>query len=375
MNIPLTLSSLGEAVERATVLQWFKESGEAVEVGEPIVEVSTDKVDVEIPSPATGILLEILVAENAMAAAGDVLGVIRAGGMDNVQPAPERVVPAAPSEEASEPSVEHTEGTQLAADAVANAVQVVPAPSPGAGDSSAGGLRGTTGNLSRLRKTIARRMTESLRTSAQLTTIVEVDVTEVGKLRLRHNADVAAGEVRLSYLAFVAVAAVRALVTHPQLNCSVDLEAGTITYAGAEHLGVAVDTDRGLLVPVIRDAGRLSIGELAARIVDVADRTRRGQITVDELSGGTFTITNTGSRGALMDTPILNPPQVAILATGAVTRRSVVLGVEGEDESTAIRSMMYLSLTYDHRAVDGADAARYLTTVKSTLEHADFDVA
>jgi pyruvate/2-oxoglutarate dehydrogenase complex dihydrolipoamide acyltransferase (E2) component len=236
-------------------------------------------------------------------------------------------------------------------------------------------LKGTTQSLTRLRRTIAGRMVDSLRVSAQLTTIVEVDVTEVGRLRRQHNSALAPGEgIKLTYLPFIAAAALAGLRAYPQVNSTVDIEAGTITYPAAEHLGIAVDTDKGLFVPVIRDAGALTVTELATRIADVAERTRTNKVTVDELSGGTFTITNTGSRGALMDTPIINQPQVAILGTGIVSRRPVIRGREGENESIAIRSMVYLSLTYDHRVVDGAEAARYLSDVKSRLERASFDL-
>jgi pyruvate/2-oxoglutarate dehydrogenase complex dihydrolipoamide acyltransferase (E2) component len=217
-------------------------------------------------------------------------------------------------------------------------------------------------------------MIESLQVSAQLTTIVEVDVTEVGRLRRQYNATVGDSGTRLSYLPFIASAAVEALRRFPAVNSTVDLTAGTVTYPDAEHLGLAVDTERGLFVPVVRDAGTLPVTQLAERIADVAQRTRAGTVGVDELSGGTFTITNTGSRGALMDTPIINQPQVAILGAGVVARRPVVMGREGDDESIAIRSMVYLSLTYDHRIVDGSDAARYLSAVKERLESGSFDL-
>ncbi len=218
-------------------------------------------------------------------------------------------------------------------------------------------------------------MVESLQVSAQLTTIVEVDVTEVGIVRRRHNAGlVDGGGTKLSYLPFIAVAALEALRTYPQVNSTIDLEAGTIAYPAAEHLGIAVDTEKGLFVPVIRDAGALTVTQVADRIADVAERTRAYRITVDELSGGTFTITNTGSRGALMDTPIINQPQVAILGAGVVARRPAILGSEDSGESIAVRSLVYLSLTYDHRAVDGADAARFLSAVKKRLEAGSFEL-
>ena len=245
------------------------------------------------------------------------------------------------------------------------------APAPAAPEASA--LRGRTEKMSRLRRVIAERMVESLQTSAQLTTVVEVDVTRIAALRNRVKGDFEAREgVKLSFLPFFCKAAVEALKVYPQINSSIDLQAGTITYHEAENLGIAVDTDRGLLVPVIRDAGDLSIAGIARRIADLAERTRTNKVAPDELSGGTFTVTNTGSRGALFDTPIINMPQVAILGTGSVVKRPVVISDGGQDV-IAIRSMVYLALSYDHRIVDGADAARFLSAVKARLEEGAFD--
>jgi pyruvate dehydrogenase E2 component (dihydrolipoamide acetyltransferase) len=228
--------------------------------------------------------------------------------------------------------------------------------------------------MTRLRKVIAARMLESLQTSAQLTTVVEVDVTAVARLRNRVKDDFARREgVKLSFLPFFAKAAVEALKTYPQLNASIDTEAGEITYHAAEHLGIAVDTERGLLVATVKDAGDLSIAGLARKIADVAERTRSNKVSPDELTGSTFTLTNTGSRGALIDTPIIFQPQVAILGTGAVVKRPVVIDDANLGETIAVRHMVYLSLTYDHRLVDGADAARFLTAVKRRLEGANFE--
>jgi 2-oxoglutarate dehydrogenase E2 component (dihydrolipoamide succinyltransferase) len=247
----------------------------------------------------------------------------------------------------------------------APAAAAAPAPSP---------LRGRTEKLSRLRAVIARRMVESLQTSAQLTTVVEVDVTRIAKLRDQAKADfLARHAVKLSFLPFFALATVEALRVHPIVNASIDVEAGTVTYHEAEHLGIAVDTERGLVVPVIRDAGDLNLAGLAKRIADLAERTRTNKISPDELSGGTFTLTNTGSRGALFDTPIINQPQVGILGTGSVVRRAVVVDEPDLGEIVATRSMVYLALSYDHRLVDGADAARFLTTVKERLEAGTFE--
>jgi pyruvate dehydrogenase E2 component (dihydrolipoamide acetyltransferase) len=233
-------------------------------------------------------------------------------------------------------------------------------------------LRGTTQRMSRPRQVIAQRMVESLRTSAQLTTVVEADVTAIARLRDRAKADFEAREgVKLTFLPFFALAAVEALKMHPKLNAVINGD--QVTYHDAEHLGVAVDTERGLMVPVIHNAGDLNIGGLARKIGDLAQRTRSGQVGPDELAGGTFTLTNTGSRGALFDTPIINQPQVAILGTGTVVRRPVVVEDPALGEVIAVRSMVYLALTYDHRLVDGADAARFLTTVKNRLEEGAFE--
>jgi pyruvate dehydrogenase E2 component (dihydrolipoamide acetyltransferase) len=215
---------------------------------------------------------------------------------------------------------------------------------------------------------------ESLQTSAQLTTVVEVDVTEISRLRDRVKAQFAEREgVKLSFLPFFAKAVVDSLKVYPQLNASINTETDEVTYYDAEHLGVAVDTERGLLVPVIKDAGDLSIAGLARKIADLAARTRDNKIAPDELSGGTFTLTNTGSRGALFDTPIINQPQVGILGTGSVVKRPVVIDDPNLGETIAVRHMVYLAMTYDHRLVDGADAARFLTAVKQRLEEANFE--
>jgi 2-oxoglutarate dehydrogenase E2 component (dihydrolipoamide succinyltransferase) len=233
-------------------------------------------------------------------------------------------------------------------------------------------LRGTTQRMSRPRQVIAQRMVESLHVSAQLTTVVEADVTAIARLRDQARQDFEAREgVKLSFLPFFALSAVEALKVHPKLNAVIDGD--QVTYHDAEHLGIAVDTERGLMVPVIHNAGDLNIGGLARKISDLATRTRSGQVAPDELAGGTFTLTNTGSRGALFDTPIINQPQVAILGTGTVVKRPVVVEDPALGEVIAVRSMVYLALTYDHRLVDGADAARFLTTVKNRLEEGAFE--
>ncbi len=255
-----------------------------------------------------------------------------------------------------------------AAPAPAHAPAAAPPAAAPTGDAS---KRGTREKMTRLRKIIAQRMVESLQVSAQLTTVVEVDMTKVARVRDRAKRDFEQREgTKLSFLPFIALAAVEALKAHPGVNASIDGE--EIVYHGTENLSIAVDTPKGLIVPVVKNAGDLNIAGLARAIADVAARTRDNKITPDDLAGGTFTITNTGSRGALFDTPILNQPQVAMLGTGAIVRRPVVVEVDGA-ETIAIRSMMYLALSYDHRIVDGADAARFLATVKERLEEGHFE--
>ena len=280
-------------------------------------------------------------------------------------PAP--TTPPAPAAPAPAPAVGAPAPAQAAAGAAARPAPARPAIVPSA-------LRGTTQRMSRARQVIAQRMVESLQTSAQLTTVVEADVTAIARLRARARADFEAREgVKLTFLPFFALAAVEALKVYPMVNAVIDTASSQVTYHDAEHLGIAVDTERGLTVPVIHNAGDLNLGGLARKIADLAARTRSGQVSVDELSGGTFTLTNTGSRGALFDTPIINQPQVAILGTGTVVKRPVVVEDAALGEVIAVRSMVYLALTYDHRIVDGADAARFLTTVKERLEEGSFE--
>jgi 2-oxoglutarate dehydrogenase E2 component (dihydrolipoamide succinyltransferase) len=499
---PVTMPALGESVTEGTVTRWLKAVGDEVAADEPLLEVSTDKVDTEIPAPVSGTLLSIAVQEDETVEVGAQLAVIGSGAAGSAeapaeapaeaapQPSPDsggsqdspvssdvpavppvreeqqaaRSPEAAPEPPAAPPSVpagadygsgdaesvraqQRSAATQpgpapsegqrpapapapadgggayvtplvrrLAAEhgvdlssingtgvggrirkqdvlaaaeaASAPAPEAAPQESPAAAPAASGtrpstpspaaqadpSLRGRTEKMSRLRGVIARRMVESLAISAQLTTVVEVDVTRIAKLRDRAKRDFQAREgVKLSFLPFFAKAAVEALKAHPAVNSSVDMEAGTVTYHDAENLGVAVDTERGLLVPVIRGAGDLSLGGLARKIADLAERTRINKVTPDELGGGTFTLTNTGSRGALFDTPIINQPQVAILGTGAVVKRPVVVNDPDLGEVIAVRSMVYLALTYDHRIVDGADAARFLVTVKERLEAGQFE--
>jgi pyruvate dehydrogenase E2 component (dihydrolipoamide acetyltransferase) len=561
MSVSVSMPQLGESVTEGTVTRWLKKEGERVEADEPLLEVSTDKVDTEIPSPVSGILRGITVAEDETVAVGAELAVIDEEGsapgaapaastagagsaeagsatapggsaaQDNGQsaapaapqaqgappyqpqaqgappyqpqaqaappyqppsdqapaaaepvspplsyerpavadvpqqaappqapaqqaPAPQGAPPAQPQPEPASPAgaddgqpadgdsplasgtdgpyvtplvrklaTEHGVdlgsvvgtgvGGRIRKQDVIDAARVLrepgapaaagqaPAAAPAAPQPAAAApaarqapaapaqepeadrgrpavipssLRGTTEHMSRARQVIAKRMVESLQTSAQLTTVVEADVTAIARLRERAKADFEAREgVKLSFLPFFALAAVEALKTHPKLNAVIDTASAQVTYHDAEHLGIAVDTDRGLMVPVIRKAGDLNIGGLARKIADLAERTRSGRVSPDDLSGGTFTLTNTGSRGALFDTPIINQPQVAILGTGTVVKRPVVVEDDALGEVITVRSMVYLALTYDHRLVDGADAARFLVTMKSRLEEGAFE--
>jgi 2-oxoglutarate dehydrogenase E2 component (dihydrolipoamide succinyltransferase) len=434
------MPALGESVTEGTVTRWLKEVGDTVEADEPLLEVSTDKVDTEIPAPAAGTLVEIKVNQDETVPVGADLAVIGvAGGAPapapaQPQPAPARQEAPAPSQagappaearpetarpETAQPEPARGEPAPAAEDggyvtplvrklasehrvdltklrgtgvggrirkqdvldeaerqqaAAAAKPEPAPAKAAAAAKPEPSPLRGRTEKLTRMRATIARRMVESLQTSAQLTTVVEVDITTISRLRDRAKAEFQQREgVKLSFLPFFALAAVEALRVHPSVNASIDTEAGTVTYHDAEHLGVAVDTDRGLLVPVIRNAGDLNLAGLARRIADLAERTRANKVSPDELSGGTFTLTNTGSRGALFDTPIINQPQVGILGTGAVVKRAVVVDNPDLGEVIVPRSVVYLALSYDHRLVDGADAARFLGTIKERLEGGQFE--
>ena len=487
---------MGESVTEATVTRWLKAVGDTVEVDEPLLEVSTDKVDTEVPSPVAGVLLEISVAEDETIDIGAQLAVIGAPGSSAPAPqapaapaqpqqqaapapAPAPQAPQQPAAPAPQPQAQQAPAQQLPstppvappapapqapAPAVASApsyTATAPAPAgeykpgtpavvaqaqtaarvdaPGAGaepaaayvtplvrklaaehgvdlasvtgtgvggrirkqdvidaakakpaaaPAASGGaapaaakapvtpspLRGRTEKLTRMRALIAKRMLESLQTSAQLTTVVEVDVTNIARLRARAKGEFEAREgVKLSFMPFFALSAIEALKQHPNVNAVIDTEAGTVTYHDYENLAIAVDSEKGLMTPVIKNAGDLNLAGLARGIADLAERTRTNKVLPDELAGGTFTLTNTGSRGALFDTPILNQPQVGILGTGAVVKRPAVINDPDLGEVIAVRSMVYLALTYDHRLVDGADAARFLVTMKERLEEGKFE--
>ena len=465
----VTLPALGESVTEGTITRWLKSVGDSVAVDEPIVEISTDKVDTEIPSPVAGVVQEILVQEDETVEVGAVLARVGEAGTapaapaapaaaEQTAPAEPAAAPAAPAEPAAAPAPEpaaapapeptpapaapapaapapepapaaappappappapaqpqvapaaaeapaspadsyvtpivrklaqqhgvdlntvtgtgvggriRKEDVLQAASTPAAAAPAAPSPTPAPAPAAAAAvseLRGTSQPMSRLRKVIAERAVASMQQTAQLTSVVEADVTEVAALRKEvQDAFVAQTGGKLSFLPFFVRAAAEALQAHPVINATV--EGDSIIYPASENISIAVDTERGLLTPVLRDAGSKTIAQISHEIADLAERTRNNSLGPDELAGGTFTVTNTGSRGALFDTPVVFLPQVAILGTGIVQKKPVVIG----DDAIAVRQMVYLSLSYDHRIVDGADAARFLSQVKARLEAADF---
>jgi pyruvate dehydrogenase E2 component (dihydrolipoamide acetyltransferase) len=442
-TVNILLPQLGESVTEGTITRWLKNVGDSVSIDEAIVEISTDKVDTEIPSPVAGIISEIKVSQDQIAAVGAVIAVISTNSSShNSNPAPTAVAPVlqtptpAPKSEpinsqvvttpaqvatvfATTPTqskdaystpivrklakekgidlstisgtgvngrikkedLDRTSVTINASPKVAAAPVIHDADAKQNISKSAGAvteqpLQGKVEQTTRLRRVIAERMVQSLHISAQLTSVIEVDVTKIALLRNKVKESFVTREgVKLTFLPFFAKVSIDCLKEFPIVNSTMSSDATQIAYSDAVHLAVAVDTPRGLLVPVIRDAGSLSIAGLAKKIQDVANRTRDNKVTPDELSGGTFTLTNTGSRGALFDTPIINQPQVAILGTGAVVKRPVVVAGEDGSDQIAVRQMVFLSLTYDHRIVDGADAARFLSSMKVRLEEANFESA
>jgi pyruvate dehydrogenase E2 component (dihydrolipoamide acetyltransferase) len=455
---PVLMPELGESVAEGTVTRWLKKVGDSVQVDEPLVEVSTDKVDTEIPSPVAGVLLAITAEEDTTVAVGGELARIGVGTQAGAPATPAPPPPPAPEpkpQPAPPPAAEPTAAAQpvsrpepapqpapaahpepagaggdgapyvtplvrkLATENNIDLAQVTgtgvggrirkqdvlaaaqqkkqattapaPAPAPAAAAPGVDGgkaapapaptpapalahLRGTTQKASRIRQITAAKTRESLQATAQLTQTHEVDMTKIVGLRARAKASFAEREgVNLTFLPFFARAVIDALKIHPNINASYNEDTKEITYYDAEHLGFAVDTDQGLLSPVIHHAGDLSLGGLARAIADIAARARSGKLKPDELSGGTFTITNIGSQGALFDTPILVPPQAAMLGTGAIVKRPRVIVDDSGNESIGVRSVCYLPLTYDHRLIDGADAGRFLTTIKHRLEDAAFE--
>jgi 2-oxoglutarate dehydrogenase E2 component (dihydrolipoamide succinyltransferase) len=448
---PVLMPELGESVTEGTVTRWLKKVGDSVQLDEPLVEVATDKVDTEIPSPVAGVLVSITADEDATVPVGGELARIGAASDTGAAPAPAPAPKPEPKPEAAAPPPPAAKPTPSPEPLPAPTPRAEPAPPQPAAETGADGvpymtplvrklatennidlaevtgtgaggrvrkqdvlaaaqkkevaasaqapaaapavdsvkaaraaaptpapalahLRGTTQKANRIRQLTAKKTRESLQATAQLTQTHEVDMTKIVALRARAKNNFAEREgVNLTYLPFFAVAVVDALKAHPNVNASYNEETKEITYYDAEHLGFAVDTDQGLLSPVIHNAGDLSLGGLARAIADIAARARSGNLKPDELSGGTFTITNIGSQGALFDTPILVPPQAAMLGTGAIVKRPRMVVDDSGNESIGVRSVCYLPLTYDHRLIDGADAGRFLTTIKHRLEEGAFE--
>jgi 2-oxoglutarate dehydrogenase E2 component (dihydrolipoamide succinyltransferase) len=445
---PVLMPELGESVTEGTVTRWLKKVGDSVDVDEPLVEVSTDKVDTEIPSPVAGTLISITAEEDVTVSVGGELARIGTGaGAPAATPAPAPQAPPAPQPETKpapqpepeakpapqaepEPASQPRAESAPAADAgtpyvtplvrklaaennidlsrvngtgvggrirkqdvlsaaakkaaekeeakktpeAAPAAAAPSAPKPSAPAPALAHLRGTTQKATRIRQITAKKTRESLQATAQLTQTHEVDMTRIVALRDKAKAAFAEREgVHLTFLPFFARAVIDALKAHPNVNASYSEDTKEITYYDAEHLGFAVDTEQGLLSPVVHNAGDLSLAGLARAIADIAARARSGDLRPDELSGGTFTITNIGSQGALFDTPILVPPQAAMLGTGAIVKRPRVVVDDTGNESIGVRSVCYLPLTYDHRLIDGADAGRFLTTIKHRLEEGAFE--
>ena len=424
----VTMPALGESVDSGTVVRWLKEVGDEVEADEPLLEVSTDKVDTEVPSPIAGTLQKILVQEDEEAEVGAAIAVIGSGAPSDASSAPAAPAassdaPAPKAEESSAPAASASQTVsssnnsqayvtpivrKLAADNgidlasvkgsgiggrirkqdVQDAIDAkakAEAPAPTAAPAAAAApskkeapkvevspLRGTEEKMSRLRKIVASRMVESLQTQAQLTTAVEVDMTRIAALRARAKNDFLAREgAKLTFLPFIMQAAVEALKAHPKLNA--EIAGDMIKYHGVENIGMAADTERGLVVPVIKNAGDLNLAGLARQIGELGAKAKGNKLTPDDLQGATFTITNTGSGGALFDTPIVPNPQVGILGCGTIVKRPAVVKDADGNETIGIRSMMYLFLSYDHRLVDGGDAARFLSTMKKRLEDGAFE--
>ncbi|MBD2765557.1 2-oxoglutarate dehydrogenase, E2 component, dihydrolipoamide succinyltransferase [Kocuria sp. cx-455] len=474
-SVEVTLPALGESVTEGTVTRWLKEVGEQIEVDEPLLEVSTDKVDTEVPSPVAGTLLEIKVQEDEDAEVGQVLAIVgdesdassedsgsddssasssegatgeqiedaatEADSGENTEESAEDKAPAKKEEPQAAPSTDEStsapakedsstekpkstsgpseaagyvtplvrklareknvdlstltgtgvggrirkqdvlaaaEESSKASESKDQSVEMAPAVAGGTEQKSAApaadAKRGTTEKAPRIRMTIAKRMRESLDVSAQLTQVTEVDMTRVAQLRSKAKDQFQKREgAKLTFLPFFAKAVAEALQAHPVLNATFKESEKEIVYNGSEDIAIAVDTPRGLLVPVIKNAGDLNLGGLSKQIAELGTAAKDGSISPDQLTGGTFTITNIGSFGALFDTPIINQPQVGILGTGTIVKRPMVVSDADGNDTIAIRHMCYLSLTYDHRLVDGADAGRFLSTLKKRLEEGHFE--
>ena len=439
------MPELGESVTEGTITQWLKSVGDTVEVDEPLLEVSTDKVDTEIPSPVAGTLVEILAEEDDTVDVGAVIARVGDGSAaasekpaakeekaeekkeepkaeeKKEEPKAEEKKPAA--SQSSEPKTSETStkvnngdnvpyvtplvrklaekhgvdlstvsgtgvGGRIRKQDVLAAAGEGEAPASSASASSSNPrarwstksvdpekqeLIGTTQKVNRIREITATKMVEALQISAQLTHVQEVDMTAIWDMRKQSKqAFIDKYEANLSFLPFIVKATVEALVSHPNVNASYNPETKEMTYHADVNVAIAVDTPRGLLTPVIHKAQELTLPEIAQKIAELADKARNSKLKPNDLTGATFTVTNIGSEGALLDTPILVPPQAGILGTAAITKRAVVVTEDGQD-AIAIRQMCYLPFTYDHQVVDGADAGRFITTIKDRLETADFE--
>src|SRR5271157_5283567 len=395
MAIEIRVPTLGESITEATVGKWFKKAGEAVRADEPLVELETDKVTLEVNAPGAGVLSEIAAETGQTVAIGALLGQL-SGGAASPSPAPAAApkatqAPAAtampPSPSAAKIAAENRidlatvagsgkRGQVLKGDVLAAvAAPAAPAPAPAVALAPApvsvppprvttpdDGAREERVRMTKLRQTIARRLKDAQNTAAMLTTFNEVDMTEIMAMRARYReAFEKKHGAKLGFMGFFVKACVQALKAIPAVNAEID--GADLVYKNYYHIGIAVGTDKGLIVPVVRDCDRLSVAEIEKTIADLGKRARDGQLKLEELQGGTFTITNGGIYGSLMSTPILNAPQSGILGMHKIQDRPVA--VAGRVE---IRPMMYLALSYDHRVVDGKEAVTFLVRVKEALE-------
>lgn len=390
MTTEIRVPTLGESVSEATIGKWFKKVGDAVKADEPVLELETDKVTLEVNAPAAGVLSEIVAKDGDTVGVGALLGSIAAGSAAAVAPAPQapaaapKATPAAaPAAVENGPAVTKlatesgvnpasvtatgkdgrvTKGDMLAAIATGAAPAPTPAVSVRAPSSADDASREERVRMTKLRQTIARRLKDAQNTAAMLTTFNEVDMTEVMALRNRYK-DVFEKKhgAKLGFMSFFVKACTQALKEIPAVNAEID--GIDLVYKNYYHVGIAVGTEKGLVVPVVRDADTLSLAGIEKTIADFGKRARDGQLKIDEMQGGTFTITNGGIYGSLMSTPILNAPQSGILGMHKIQERPMAIGGKIE-----IRPMMYLALSYDHRIVDGKEAVTFLVRVKEALE-------
>jgi 2-oxoglutarate dehydrogenase E2 component (dihydrolipoamide succinyltransferase) len=400
MSVEIRVPTLGESVTEATIAKWLKKAGDAVKVDEPVVELETDKVSLEVPSPTAGVLSEILIEAGSDVSVGALIGMIEAGASASAAPAPAaEASPAAPapaaapqaggdgaaqagpaarklaaekgidlaSVPATGPKGNATKGDVIAALAAEAPAAAPAAPAPAAAKPApaprpAG--REERVKMTRLRKRIAERLKEAQNTAAMLTTFNEVDMGAVIEMRSRYQDSFTKKHgIKLGFMGFFVKAAVEALKAYPAVNSEIDGD--EVVYKHHFDIGVAVSTDQGLVVPVVRDAQALSLADIEKKIGDFGKRARDGKLAMEDLTGGTFTITNGGVFGSMLSTPILNPPQVGILGMHATKQRAMVM----PDGSIQARPVMYLALSYDHRIIDGREAVSFLVRVKECIEN------